>query len=413
MGQVKNHPESGLQVSPLSLKSAPMSNRRISLYIAREIAVPMGLGLTVFTFILLMGRMLKLMELVINKGVPLTEIFKLFICLLPSFLVITLPLAVLLGVMLGFGRLSSESEIVALKAAGISLYGMARAVVVLALIASLITCLLTLFASPAGSRAFRQQIFQVASSRANVGIQARVFNDEFDNLVLYTNQIDERQGIFGGILIFDQRATQHPAVILAQQGRVISDQHALTLTLRLENGSIHRSSTKKNSYQIVKFTTYDLNLNIAQQLEKSGNPPLKPDEMGFHELFKKPPPGTPDKWQTKLAVEFHKRLILPLAPLIFALIGIPLGIQSHRSGRGGEFSLALAVFLSYYLSLSFMETLVIEAGFPAGISLWLPNLIFLAGGIVLFQQTANEKRYRVLDWLTAAPWRNLLRKKNL
>jgi lipopolysaccharide export system permease protein len=388
-----------------------MSSRKISLYIAREIAVPTGLGLTVFTFILFMGRILKLMELVINKGVPLTDIGRLLLCLFPSFLVITLPLAVLVGVMLGFGRLSSENEIIAFKASGISLYGMTRTVMVLALIASLVTGLLTLVAGPAGNRAFRKQIFNLASNRASGGIQPRVFNSDFDNLVLYANQIDERRDTFRGILIFDQRTSQDPAIILAQSGRIISDPQTLTLTLRLENGTIHRSSAEKKSYQIVKFTTYDLNLNLAQQLEKTEDEALKPKEMPFQGLITASSEKPTAKRQTKLAIEFHKRLALPLAPLIFALIGIPLGIQTHRSGRGGEFSLALAVFLIYYLSLSFMETLAIEAGFPPGPCLWLPNLVFLAGGIILFQQTAREKRLSALDWLSPAYWRNLKRKE--
>jgi lipopolysaccharide export system permease protein len=383
-----------------------MSTSRINIYIIREVVVPSVLGLVIFTFILLMGRILKLVELVINKGVPAADIAKLFICLLPSFLVITIPLAFLLGVMLGFGRLSADSEIVALKSSGISLFGMVRPVIVLAVAASLITGALTLVAGPSGNRAFRQQIFQMASNRASIGIQARVFNDEFDDLVLYANHTDERRGSFEGVLISDQRVEKTPSIILAQRGRVISDPENLTLTLRLEDGSIHRSSPGKDSYQIIKFTTYNLNLNMGEQLQQAKNQPQRPADMGTAEL--KTALATPDLPPTKrqrMAVEFHKRFTYPLAPLIFALVGVPLGIQSHRSGRGASFSLALVVFLSYYLSLSLAETLVIEAGFPPAFSLWLPNLVFLAGGVILFHQTANEKRYAFFDWVVEAPRR--------
>jgi lipopolysaccharide export system permease protein len=383
-----------------------MSTGKINKYIAREIAIPTILGLAIFTFLLLIGRILKLVELVINKGVPAADIAKLFLYLLPSFLVITIPLAFLLGVMLGFSRLSSDSEIVALKSSGISLFGMVRPVMVLAVVASLITGALTLAAGPAGNHAFRQQIFQMASNRASIGIQARVFNDEFDDLVLYANDTDERRGTFEGVLISDQRVEDTPSVILARNGRVISDPKNLTLTLRLEDGSIHRSSPRKDAYQIIKFSTYDLNLNMGEPLDKAENQPHKPADLSTFELKTTLDlQDLPAEKRQKLAVEFHKRFTYPLAPLIFALIGVPLGIQTHRSGRNAGFSLGLVVFLSYYLSLSLAETLVIETGFPPAISLWLPNLLFLAGGVTLFHQTANEKRYAIFDWIVDTPRR--------
>ncbi|OHB28339.1 MAG: LPS export ABC transporter permease LptF [Desulfuromonadaceae bacterium GWC2_58_13] len=383
-----------------------MSSARINIYIAREITVPTVLGLVIFTFILLMGRILKLVELVINKGVPAVDIVKLFCYLLPSFLVITLPLAFLLGVMLGFGRLSADSEIVALKSSGISLFGLSRPVIVLAIAASLITGVLTLAAGPSGNRAFRQNIFQLASNRATIGIQPRVFNDEFDNLVLYASDTDERRGTLEGVMISDQRVEDTPSIILAQRGRVISDHENLTLTLRLDDGSIHRSSPGKDSYQIIKFTTYDLNLNMGEPLHKTENQPHKAADLKTADLKTLlATQDLPAANRQKLAVEFHKRFTYPLAPLIFALIGVPLGIQSHRSGRNAGFSLSLIVFLGYYLSLSLAETLVIETGFPPGISLWLPNLVFLAGGAILFHQTANEKRYAFFDWIVEAPRR--------
>lgn len=126
-------------------------------YILRETLTPFLLGLAIFTFVLLMGRLLRLVEMVLNKGVPLIDILKLFAFLLPSFLVLTLPLAFLLGVLLGFGRLSSEAEVIALKSSGISLYDMAKPVLALAVAISLATALLSVFAQPQGKRASKSR----------------------------------------------------------------------------------------------------------------------------------------------------------------------------------------------------------------------------------------------------------------
>ena len=375
-----------------------MSIRRIHRYIAREIGVPTLLALVVFTFVLLMGRILKLMELVINKGVPAIEILQLFSYLIPTFLVITLPLAFLLGVMLGFGRLSSDSEIIALKASGVSLYYMFKPVLVLAVLTALLTALLTLVLGPAGNRAFREQIFNIAAKRANVGIQPHVFNAEFDDLVLYVDDEDEENNIFKGVMISDQRTGTSPSIIFAQQGRIFSDPEALTLTLRIENGAIHRATPGKEADQIIRFSTYDVNLNMGQQLEQAEKRPPKPAEIRSRELAKTLFPDSGNEPENpKLAIEFHSRLIFPLAPLLFALVGVPLGVHAQRSGRSGNFSIALFVFLSYYLSLSLAETLVVESGFPAAFSLWFPSLLFFIGGLILFQRAAQERRLSLWD----------------
>lgn len=391
-----------------------MSTTRIHRYIAREIAVPTLLGLLIFTFVLLMGRILKLVELVVNKGVPLGEILQLFAFLLPAFLVITLPLAFLLGVLLGFGRLSADNEVVALRASGIPIYGMLRPVLVLAVACSLITGWLTLYGEPAGQTAFRDQIFEIVSSRANVGILPRVFNDEFEGLVLYASDVDERHGEMRGVFISDERIGATPAVILASQGRVISDQDQRILTLRLENGTIHRRPVDKktDTYQVIGFTSYDINLNMGQQLSDGSARQKKLREFPLPELWAKLQGAKTAEERRPLSVELHKRFALPLAPLVFALVGVPLGIRSQRSGKGGGFATALMIFMAYYICATFAETLALESGFPPLPTLWAPNLLFLTAGLLLLRQAAKERSLTILERLAAAlmNWRRARRR---
>ncbi|BCR05469.1 LPS export ABC transporter permease LptF [Desulfuromonas versatilis] len=385
-----------------------MSAYRVYRYIAREVTVPAILGLLIFTFVLLMGRILKLVEMVINKGVPFADIALLFACLLPAFLVITIPLAFLLGVLLGFGRLSGDSEIIAMKSSGISLYQMMRPVLAIAFAASLATGALTLFVEPVGNAAFRSQVFQIASSRASVGLLPQVFNDEFDGLVIYAQTIDDRSSTMGGVFISDERVGSSPSVILAQRGRIISDSQALTLTMRLENGAVHRQpkSGGQDAYQVIEFNTYDVNLNMGQELEPTERP-KKPKELTLGELNQSIAKiDDPDQRRT-LQVELQKRLVLPFAPIIFALVGVPLGIQTQRSGRGGGFAMGLVVFLGYYVMFSFAETLADEGGLPPAVTMWLPNLLFLTGGLYLLRQTALERRLRFFELFTQGPIRLL------
>ncbi len=365
----------------------------------------MFLGLVTFTFVLLMGRTLNLVEMIINKGVPFGDIVLLFLCLLPSFLVITVPLSFLLGVLLGFGRLSADSEIVAMKASGVALGQMLRPVIVLALATSAATAFLTLYAQPLGNYAFRSAVFNIIDRQVSVGLQARVFNDAFDGLVLYANKIEEKSGILHDVFISDQRLGETPTVITAGTGRVVADGDALSLTLRLRTGSIHRRPLRdgKESYQVVQFDSYDINLNMGQQLETQAAGHKKKDrEKTLSELKESYRTAPTEKDRNRYLVERHYRYALPLAPLIFALAGVPLGIHSNRSGRGGGFALALITALTYYFVMTTAKTFGEEGVLPAALAPWLPNILFLGLGAFLFHLTAQEKSF---DPLSLLPWR--------
>jgi lipopolysaccharide export system permease protein len=371
---------------------------RINFYLLREIAVPSLLALLVFTFVLLMGRMLRLVEMVITRGVPFTEIFQLFIYLLPAFLVITLPLSCLLGVLLGFGRLSNDGEIIALKSSGVSLYDMLRPVVFFALLVSVATAGLTLWAEPGANTAFRSQVFEIAANRASIGIQPRIFNSDFDGLMLYTEEMDERQSSMSGIFISDDRIQGAPATITAARGRLLVNRETLTLTLHLEDGSIHRRpATAQEDYQTIRFATYDINLSLGQRANDGR--PRRDKELSLGELLQARDEATTDLRRSSLTSEIHRRFTLPLAPILFALVAVPLGIQNQRSGRGGGFAVGLAVFLIYYILHSFAGTMAVEGGLPSVPVLWTPTLLFLAGGLYLVNTSARERRLHFLDHL--------------
>ncbi len=373
-----------------------MATRRINLYVFREVLTPTLLGLIIFTFILVMGRLPGLTELVVNKGVPLGSILKLFSYLLPTFLSITIPLSFLLGILLAFGRLSADSEFIALKASGISLYSLLMPTLIFALACSLVTGALTLYGEPAGKTAFRDQIFTIASDRASIGVEAGVFNDSFEGLVIYAESMDDRQDQMHNLFISDERSAKKPANIFARRGRFIRNPQLKTLTLRLKQGTIHHlANDQKNSYQTISFTTYDINLNIDKELTGTSSRSHSLGEYTPRQLIEARQKQTDTRRANRLAVELHKRISTSAAPLVFALIGIPLGLQSSRSGKGAGFALALGTALCYYILLSLASTLASKGTLPAAIALYLPNLLFVCGGIFFIHRTAIEKPVRL------------------
>jgi lipopolysaccharide export system permease protein len=366
-----------------------MSRLRIQYYIFKEIAVPTCLAVAVFTFVLLLGKILKLVELVINKGVPLGDIARLFLLLLPSMLVVTLPLSFLLGVMLGFGRLSADGEITACKSTGISLYQLAVPAMVLGLLTSILYGGLTLVIRPASETAFRQKFFQISASRASIALQPNVFNDTAEGLTIYANAIDDRTGNLQGVFLSDERENAVPAIIVAGQGRIVPNRDTLSMILHLNDGVVHRRAAKgrQEDYETLHFTTYDFNLDEASA--DRPNKGRKPKEMSTAELRAGDSEADAAKRREILA-ELHTRFALPFAPLLFALIGVPLGLQPQRSGRGGAFALGLFTFLCYYLLSSFAETLLVEGQIPV-VVMWMPDLIFLLAGLFLFYRAAEER----------------------
>ncbi len=377
-----------------------MSHTRIHKYIIKENCVPALLSLVIFTFILLMGRLPRLMELVVNKGVPLGDILTLFLYLLPTFFIITFPLAFLLGILLAFGRLSSDSEFIALKSTGVSLYTMIAPVFLLGILFSALTGLITTIVEPASQTAFRAKVFEVVSSSASFDIKPDVFYDDLPGITLYTKSVDDQTNIMNSVFLADERDENAPALITAAKGTLLVDQASQKLVLRLQNGSIHRTPPGDNLYQTIRFANYDINIDIESQLTGTKTLSKKDIELSWHEIQTILHQNPAKKDRLKLEALFYQRIVIAFAPLVLVLVGAPLGLQSQRSGKGAGFAMALVVFLVYYILLSIAGALAQKGLIHASIIYWLPNLLFFFGGIYFVYCTANEKPLAFLSWLT-------------
>lgn len=366
--------------------------RTIDRYIFREMLVPFFLGLGVFTFILLIARILKLVELVVNRGVPAWEIVKLFSYILPAFLEVTVPMALLLSILVGFGRLSADSEIIALKASGVSLYQLAKPVVVFTVIVTAVSLMLSLHMRPWGNRLLRTGLYEVAKTRASVGLREGVFNADFPGVVIYVDAIAPGGSTFRGVMISDTRNPGHHNIAIARVGILVNNEAAQTLTLRLLDGHIASSTAQKRTFQETEFAIYDINLDWGTALANLKPAVRDPKEMTVadlrHAIAAKTASGTPSYVEQ---VELHRKVSIPLACLVFMALGIPLGIQSSRAVRSRGFSVSLALIFTYYVLLTLAESLGERGILPPVVALWIPNAIFAAGGTLLFISAARER----------------------
>lgn len=362
--------------------------RILSLYIIREISSLFLLGIVIFTLVLLMGRLIKLTELVVSQGVPLADVSRMILYLLPSLLVFTIPMAFLLAVLLAFGRLSADNEIVVIKASGISLVQVMPPVILCAFAAVLISLGVSTVGVPWGNSAFRELSLRVLTSNITATIQEKTFWDNSPGVVMYTDHYDEKNRLLKGVVVHDGRNPERPMTIFAQNGIISTLPGSQAVQMSLHDGSIHMAG-EKGLYRLVHFGEYSMTIG-----EKGGGLPASRNESDMlvselNDQIKNP--GTPDKMRQKLQIEFHSRFTFPFASFVFAILAVPLGLQNRRSGKSGGFTVSILIILAYYVMMSVAKTLPEKGILPAFVALWIPNLLFFGIGWYFLRLASLEK----------------------
>lgn len=365
----------------------------IDRYIIKELIPPFLLGILLFTFVLLINRIFKLTELIVNKGVSLFDALRLFSYIMPSLLTLTIPMAVLLAALVAFGRLSTDSEVVALKATGFSLPRLVAPVMAFSLAALLLTGYFSLYLGPAKARDFKRDIFFLAKSRAATGIDEGIFNDSFKDVVIYAQKTpapNEMEGVF----ISDERSPDESYVIIARKGLLDVDPATGYAFLDLTQGSIHKKGTKASSYQEITFASNTLSINLYEKFFKGDEVKKGKREMSLGELRsiaeELRDEGT-DSYP--ILTEYYNRFSIPLACLIFGMVGPPLGLFTRRSGRSAGMTVAVAVFAVYYLLMKGGENLAAGGHVHPLLAVLIPNAVIGGFGAFLLVKCSRESEF--------------------
>jgi lipopolysaccharide export system permease protein len=367
-----------------------MKRKILFWYTFRELAGPFALGLLVFTFILLMNKLLKLVEMLINKGISLSEVGLLIWYLLPSFLVLTVPISILLALLICLGKFSGDAELIAMKASGVSLYQLLPPFAVLCIAGFFVTNLLTLYLLPNGNYAFRKGIVDFAKKHSEANLEEGVFIDYFEGIVLYINSFDREENRINGIFLSDRRDAQIPTIIAAEHAVIFADKDNSNILFKLENGSLHRFDQRTRSYQYALFNAYDMNIQLAGMEDEDFK--IKYKEMDIGSLWKLSDERKKNnKSAVNINVEIHKRLSFPFACIVFGLLGVSLGCSWHRGGKSYGFLYSLIVVFLYYLLLNIGENLAKSGFLFAFMGVWLPNIMLGSIGLYLFYKVAREE----------------------
>jgi lipopolysaccharide export system permease protein len=367
-------------------------------YIFSELIGPFGIGLLVFTFVLLMNKILRLVDLLVNKGVTLGEVCTLIWYLLPSFLVLTLPMSILLGILIALGKFSSDSELMAMKASGVSLYQMLPPFFVLCIAGFFATNMLTLYMLPKGNFAFRTKLVDIAKKHSDANLEEGIFIDTFDGFVLYINSFDQDENKVHGIFLIDKRDPKQQTVIVAQRGDIIADQNNTNILFKLQTGTIHRFDPKSLNYEYALFKNYNMNVPL-QDIDDDEDFKIKYKEMDFGALWNLAAERRKKNLgDIPINMEMSKRLAFPFACLVFGILGVSVGSFWRRGGRSYGFILSIVIVFFYYLLLSMGENLSKTGWRFAFMGVWIPNFLLGSSGIYLFIKAAREKPIPLLVW---------------
>jgi lipopolysaccharide export system permease protein len=371
--------------------------RTIDRYVIREVIPPFLLSLVIFTFLLEIPPVLRDLEMLVAKGVSWQVAGRIMLTLIPQALGLTIPMALLTGLLIGLGRLSADRETVALLACGVSPYRLLRPVLLLAACCAAATMYVMVKAIPDANQTFREITFEVIAKRVENDIRPRVFFEDFPGWVLYAR--DEPRDAVGwkDVLVANTSKPDATELSLASRGRLVLNREERRVDLVLTDGTRY-STGKPGETQTYRF---------PGELTMALNP-----EMVFRKA--ELPRGLTEKtmaelradWTTKLAghpalsphpeiIQIQQKFSIPVACFVFALIGLALGLSVARDGKMGGFVIGIGVIFAYYVVMYLAEAQTqghyrgIESANGLGstsflfahLARWWPNIVLGAFGI--------------------------------
>jgi len=318
------------------------------------------------------------MELFVRHSGSGSQIVTLFLCIVPGLLVFTIPMAVLIGVLLGLGRMSMDSEIIAISSLGISRKRILLPVGLLAVVGAALTLLMTIFLAPRSLRAFRDIEANLITSQISFQVQPRVFDERFPHMVLYVNDVAASGTHWHGVFLFETGAETGSRITLSEDAVVIAEPELGKLELHLNSGTTHEFQRETpDQYSVTAFQRSDWPIEF-NTLDSDKARVLSNPERSLTDLWHDHGP----RWRDA-RVEIYQRFAFPFACFAFALIAVPLGAQPRRGGRAAGTLLSVLIIAGYYLLFIVGAGLARQGVVPPVVGMWAANVILVLTGLAL------------------------------
>lgn len=394
----------------------PAVGRRLDRYMLTEILGPLGLGFLVYTFILLLRFLFQSAEMIIRRGLPVSVVGELLVVTLPNIVVLTLPMSLLFGILIAVGRLSSDSELIAMRSCGVSLLTLYRPILLMSAFFTVLNTLLMVYALPWGNSSLQQLRLEIATQTVSQQVQPRVFYEEWPGKVVYVFEVPPDGKRWKGVFLAESIPSGGDnEVTIADWGEVRVDQGGEQVVLRLFNAIRHKVDLNApDRYEISRHKRLDIILEDQFMTEQRAKISVSKGirELTLEELddLRKDPTASGEARNLAL-VEIHKKFSIPAACMVFGLFALPLGINNRRGGKASGFALSVGVIVLYYVLLSNGEEAARYGKIPAWVGMWAPNLLLAAGGIFLLMRRNRDKSLllsRIDRWIREDVWSGLL-----
>lgn len=384
-------------------------------YILREVAAPFGLALLVLVTLLVLQKIIQITDWVVNCGVGLLDMLSLIGLILPYFLVLIIPMALLFATLLAVNRLSADSEITAMKAGGIGIGGLFPPVFALGVLCTALTGFLNLYLVPRAMVWSEKLMFDIARTSARAAVRVKSFRDITPGVTIYVDAI--REDVLEGVLISELEGHKigpsdtGAIFVAAREGRLVSNAADLTNYFLLTDGSIHTTDREGKVYRKIDFGRYDFKISIKQEKEKGIEKGSQFEVMDlptlrhkraeylreFNQASAKKDEASIQKARSysialaQIGISYHQKFSLPFACLILALWGIPLGIQPPRSTRHQGVVTSIVLSVIYYLLVSGGKIMATRFVIGPAVAVWMPNAVVLASGLEFLRRAARDR----------------------
>ena len=371
--------------------------RILTRYILREVTSHAVIGAAIFTFVLFTRDLGRILELVVRASAPLPSVAEIFFYTVPVALTYTIPMAVLVGILLGLSRLAADSEITAMRASGMGVWDFGRVLAIFVAAAWGIALLNGIYLAPWSLSSLAHLEDQLKGSQVSYEVQPRVFYEGFPKIVLYVQDVHGAQGgaVWNGVFLADISDPANPRVTLAREGILVPEGRD-RLHLHLTNGSTHETDPRQtDKYQISTFHETDIPIELPSTESKEEQLPVK--AIGTWDLHSRA--ASVDRVSARwYLIEFYNRFAFPTACLVLAMVGIPLGLSSKKSGKSGGFVLTIVLVFAYYFVSLIGVSLAKQGAISPALGAWLANIVFFAAALFLLWQAERRPISLTLKW---------------
>ena len=375
-----------------------MPLRRLDRYVIREILPPMLLALLIFTFLLTLPPFMDHLENLLAKGVGWSTVVRLLWTLVPQALGLTIPMALLVGILIGLGRLSGDRETVALLACGVSPYRLLRPVLLVAAAAAAVTFYVMVVAIPQANRTFLAITFDIVSKRVETDVRPRVFFEDFPGWMLYAaDEAGPGEAGWRRLMVANTARSDASDVYFAARGRLAIDRAKRTVDLILDDGMQYKTGNDGKTDTLRFHEEFIVGLNPEAvfppvTIQKGPNEKtiaeLRADAAGKVAKGMSPHPEI---------IALQQKFSFPVACLVFAVIGLAVGLSVAREGKLAGFVVGIVIIFAYYVVMFLAESLTKGHYLNAHISRWVPNILLGAVGIAAMMWRARFTSSRL--WL--------------